>query len=101
MVKIVHMADTHLGYREGRGSINKWAIENYSRPYEQDIYDGFLKVMEDISKIKDLDFLVHSGDIFHLPFLKNSYPPQEPARRVLIPKPGKSISQDVLGVLTA
>ncbi len=83
MVKIVHMADTHLGYREGRGSINKWAIENYSRPYEQDIYDGFLKVMEDISKIKDLDFLVHSGDIFHLPFLKNSYPPQEPARRVL------------------
>ena len=58
MVRIVQMADTHLGYRARRGTINKWAIENYSRPYEQEIYDTFLKVMEDVSRIKNLDFLV-------------------------------------------
>lgn len=83
MVKIVHMADTHLGYRARRGTINKWAIENYSKPYEQDIYDTFLKVMMDISKMKDLDFVVHCGDMFHQPSLYNTYPPPEPARRTL------------------
>ncbi|NVM16722.1 MAG: metallophosphoesterase [Candidatus Lokiarchaeota archaeon] len=81
MVKIVHMADTHLGYRARRGTINKWAIPNYSRPYEQEIYDNFLKVMEDVSSVKNLDFLVHCGDMFHHPFLYSSYPPPEPARR--------------------
>jgi len=83
MVKIVHMADTHLGYRARRGTINKWAIENYSKPYEQNIYESFLKVMNNVSKIKDLDFLVHCGDIFHQPSLYNTYPPPEPARRIL------------------
>ncbi|MFX0047277.1 MAG: exonuclease SbcCD subunit D [Candidatus Hermodarchaeota archaeon] len=81
MVKIIHMADTHLGYRARRGTINKWAIQNYSRPYEQEIYDSFLKVMDEASKVKDIDFLVHCGDMFHHPFLYNSYPPPEPARR--------------------
>ncbi|MFX0074990.1 MAG: exonuclease SbcCD subunit D [Candidatus Hermodarchaeota archaeon] len=81
MVKLVHIADTHLGYRARRGTINKWAIQNYSRPYEQEIYETFLKVMEDVSRIKDLDFLIHCGDMFHHPFLYNSYPPPEPARR--------------------
>ncbi len=83
MVKIIHMADTHLGYREGRGTINKWAIPNYSKPYEQEIYDAFLKVIDDVSKLKDVDFLVHCGDMFHLPSVNRSYPPPEPARRVL------------------
>ena len=81
MVRIVQMADTHLGYRARRGTINKWAIQNYSRPYEQELYDAFLKVMEDVSRIKNLDFLVHCGDMFHHPFLYSSYPPPEPARR--------------------
>jgi DNA repair exonuclease SbcCD nuclease subunit len=75
------MADTHLGYRARRGTINKWAIQNYSRPYEQELYDTFLKVMEDVSKVENLDFLVHCGDMFHHPFSFSSYPPPEPARR--------------------
>lgn len=83
MVKIIHMADTHLGYRARRGTINKWAILNYSKPYEQEIYDTFLKVIDDVSIIEDLDFLVHCGDMFHMPSQFSSYPPQEPARRVL------------------
>jgi len=81
MVKIVQISDSHLGYRTRRGVINKWAIQNYSKPYEQEIYDLFLKVMTDISNIKNLDFLVYCGDIFHHPSKYSSYPPPEPARR--------------------
>ncbi|MFX0000009.1 MAG: exonuclease SbcCD subunit D [Candidatus Hodarchaeota archaeon] len=84
MVKLIHMADTHLGYRARRGTINKWAIDNYSKPYEQEIYDCFLAVMDEISNINDIDFLVHCGDIFHHPSKYSSYPPPEPARRTLI-----------------
>ena len=78
------MADTHLGYRPRRGTINKWAIDNYSKPFEQEIYNCFLDVMDNISNIKDIDFLVHCGDIFHHPSKYISYPPPEPARRALI-----------------
>ncbi|MFO8018137.1 MAG: metallophosphoesterase [Promethearchaeia archaeon] len=83
MVKIIHMADTHLGYRARRGAINQWSIENYSRPYEQEIYDTFLDVMTEISKMDDLDFVIHCGDMFHQPSERNPFPPNEPARRVL------------------
>ncbi|MFX1568353.1 MAG: exonuclease SbcCD subunit D [Promethearchaeota archaeon] len=83
MVKFIHMSDTHLGYRARRGTINKWALENYSKPFEQELYDSFLKVMNDVSRIKNLDFLVHCGDIFHHPSKYSSYPPLEPARRTL------------------
>ncbi len=81
MVKIVHLSDSHLGYRTRRGVINKWAIQNYSKPYEQEIYDLFLKVMTDISLLKNVDFVVHCGDMFHHPSKYSSYPPPEPARR--------------------
>jgi len=81
MVKIVHLSDSHLGYRTRRGVINKWSIQNYSKPYEQEIYDLFLKVMTDISLLKNVDFVVHCGDMFHHPSKYSSYPPPEPARR--------------------
>ena len=83
MVKIIHLADTHLGYRARKGTINQWAVKNYSKPYEQEIYDIFLKVMNNISKMGNVDFVVHCGDMFHMPSKYSSYPPQEPARRVL------------------
>lgn len=84
MVKLIHMSDTHLGYRARRGTINRWAIDNYSKPYEQEIYDCFLYVINQISTNKDIDFLIHCGDIFHHPSKYSSYPPPEPARRTLI-----------------
>ncbi len=77
------MADTHLGYRARRGTINKWAIDNYTKPYEQELYETFLKVIVDISKVDNLDFLIHCGDMFHHPHIYSSYPPPEPARRIL------------------
>jgi len=83
MVKIIHFSDTHLGYRARKGVTNKWAILNYSKPYEQAIYDSFMKVIDDISKLEDIDFVIHCGDMFHNPSQYSSYPPQEPARRIL------------------
>jgi len=83
MVRIIHIADTHLGYRARRGTINKWAIDNYTKPYEQELYNTFLKVIDDISKVDKLDFLIHCGDMFHQPHIYSSYPPPEPARRIL------------------
>ncbi|MFX0136827.1 MAG: exonuclease SbcCD subunit D [Candidatus Hodarchaeota archaeon] len=84
MIRIIHMADTHLGYRARRGTINKWAVDNYTKPYEQELYDTFLKVIDNISKVENLDFLIHCGDMFHHPHIYSSYPPPEPARRILI-----------------
>ncbi len=84
MVKFVHLSDTHLGYRIGKGAINQWARENYSRPYEQEIYDTFLSVIKEITQIDGIDFVIHAGDMFHTPHQNNPYPPSDPARRTLI-----------------
>ncbi|MFX1384089.1 MAG: exonuclease SbcCD subunit D [Promethearchaeota archaeon] len=83
MVKLIHMSDTHLGYRARKGAINQWAIENYSKPYEQEIYDLFIKLFDDIANMKDLDFVIHCGDMFHVPSKLNAHPPPEPARMAL------------------
>ncbi|MFX1480098.1 MAG: exonuclease SbcCD subunit D [Promethearchaeota archaeon] len=83
MIKIAHLADSHLGYRAGKGVNDQWKIKYHTRPYEQSIYDAFLKIMEDISNIEGLDFVVHAGDMFHTPHENNPYPPYEPARKTL------------------
>ncbi|MBY8988935.1 MAG: metallophosphoesterase [Candidatus Lokiarchaeota archaeon] len=83
MVKIVHLADSHLGYRAGKGINEQWDIKNHTRPYEQSNYDAFLKVLGDISTIENLDFVVHGGDMFHTPHENNPFPPYEPARKTL------------------
>lgn len=83
MVKIVHLADSHLGYRARKGTSDQWAIKNYSKPYEQNIYDTFLKIIENITKIDDVDFVVHCGDMFHTPHKNNPFAPSEPARMTL------------------
>lgn len=51
-MKIIHFSDTHLG-------IN---IEN--TPRENDFYDNFKKVIDDIIFFRP-DFVIHSGDLFH------------------------------------
>jgi DNA repair exonuclease SbcCD nuclease subunit len=51
-MKIIHFSDTHLGI----------SIENTSR--ENDFYDNFKKVIDDIIFFRP-DFVIHSGDLFH------------------------------------
>ncbi|EQD35777.1 DNA repair protein, partial [mine drainage metagenome] len=52
MFKLMHISDTHLGSRQ------------YSiREREDDFYDSFTEAV-DIAIASDVDFIVHSGDLF-------------------------------------
>lgn len=51
-VKIAHLADTHLGYRQ-YGLIER----------EKDFYESFEKIIDDIID-KEVDYVIHSGDLF-------------------------------------
>lgn len=54
-IKIAHMADTHLGYRQ-YGLIER----------EEDYYDNFKKITNDIIE-KKVDYVIHCGDLFEQP----------------------------------
>ncbi len=51
-MRFAHLSDTHLGYRQ-YGLIDR----------EKDFYNGFERIIDKIIDI-DLDFVVHSGDLF-------------------------------------
>jgi len=85
MVKIIHVSDTHLGFRLKYHYKKDWFNEGKIRWYENDFYerwDDFINFC--IDNKNNIDFIVHSGDIFHNPFGDNVYPPPEPAREVLV-----------------
>lgn len=54
-IKIAHLADTHLGYRQ-YGLIER----------EKDFYDTFKTIIDDIIE-KDVDYVIHCGDLFERP----------------------------------
>lgn len=54
-IKIAHLADTHLGYKQ-YGIIDR----------ELDFYDAFNNVIDDIID-KDVDYVIHCGDLFEQP----------------------------------
>lgn len=55
MMKIAHMADTHLGHRQ-------YGIEER----EDDLYEAFQNVIDDMIE-RDVDVVLHSGDLFQNP----------------------------------
>ena len=55
MMKIAHMADTHLGHRQ-------YGIEER----EDDLYEAFKNVIDDMIE-RDVDVVLHSGDLFQNP----------------------------------
>ena len=58
-MKIVHMADSHLGFS------NYSRVDKYGRNLvEEMIYDGFNQVVDKIIELKP-DAVVHAGDVFH------------------------------------
>ncbi|MGD0951695.1 MAG: exonuclease SbcCD subunit D [Methanotrichaceae archaeon] len=58
-MKIVHMADSHLGFS------NHSRVDKYGRNLvEEMIYDGFNQVIDRIIELKP-DAVVHAGDVFH------------------------------------
>lgn len=54
MTKIIHTADTHLGYRQYNNSIRK-----------QDFFDSFKHVIDGAIK-DDVDAVIHAGDLFDM-----------------------------------
>lgn len=54
-IKIAHMADTHLGYKQY--GLNE---------RENDFYKTFEKIIDDIIS-KDVDYVLHAGDLFEHP----------------------------------
>ncbi|MFX1452240.1 MAG: exonuclease SbcCD subunit D [Promethearchaeota archaeon] len=85
MVKIAHLADTHLGFRLRYGLINKWKEKNKITWYENNIYQAWNIIIEAILDQKDkLDCVIHAGDIYHTPFRGYPYPPLENARTLLM-----------------
>ena len=57
-LKIVHLADTHLGF-SAYGKITKDGLNQR----EVDIYDAFRKAVDKILEIKP-DLIIHAGDLF-------------------------------------
>jgi exonuclease SbcD len=58
-LKIVHMADSHLGFS------NYSRVDKYGRNLvEEMIYDGFNQAVDRIIELKP-DAVVHAGDVFH------------------------------------
>jgi len=58
-MKIVHMADSHLGF-SAYGRVDKWGRNQR----EEMIYRGFGKTVDRIIELMP-DAVVHSGDVFH------------------------------------
>ncbi|MHA1377596.1 MAG: metallophosphoesterase family protein [Candidatus Helarchaeota archaeon] len=85
MVKIAHLADTHLGFRLREGLINRWKIKNKITWYESKVYQAWNLIIDEILKNKNgLDLVIHAGDIYHTPYKGYPYPPIENARSVLM-----------------
>ena len=85
MTKVLHIADTHLGYRLRTDFRKDWFKFGEIRWYENDFYERWMKFINFCIKNKDnIDFVVHSGDFFHLPFGGSPYPPPEPAREYAV-----------------
>lgn len=84
MVTFVHVSDTHLGYRLKRGFKDCWKEPNRVRWVENDFYEAWSFVLNEVSDHSDeIDFVVHSGDLYDLPQSANPHPPPESARYFL------------------
>ncbi|MGQ4873598.1 MAG: metallophosphoesterase family protein [Promethearchaeia archaeon] len=85
MIKIIHVADTHLGFRLRSDFRKEWYKFGEIRWYENEFYEKWNEFLDFcIDKQDSIDFIVHAGDLFHNPFPGNPYPPPEPARRVVV-----------------
>lgn len=59
-MKIIHMADSHLGF-SAYNKVDQWG----RNLVEERVYEGFAQVIEKIIEDIKPDVLVHAGDVFH------------------------------------
>jgi DNA repair protein SbcD/Mre11 len=62
-MRIVHLADTHLGYRQFSGKLDP---ERKLNQRECDVYDVWHRAI-DIAIERDVDAVIHAGDLFDSP----------------------------------
>lgn len=80
-MKIAHISDTHLGrrFRSTRNGI----INQEVRPLEDDFYNSWIKIVDEIIYSKNKpDLILHSGDFFDTPAGYDPSSPPEFARKV-------------------
>jgi len=58
-MKIIHMADSHLGF-SAYGRVDRWG----RNLREETVYQGFKKAVDKIIELQP-DLVVHAGDVFH------------------------------------
>jgi len=58
-MKIIHLADSHLGF-SAYGRVDKWG----RKLREEMVYQGFKKAVDKIIELRP-DAVVHAGDVFH------------------------------------
>ncbi|MHA1238862.1 MAG: metallophosphoesterase family protein [Candidatus Odinarchaeia archaeon] len=81
MVTFAHLGDTHLGFRLKHNFKDCWKEHNKVRWVENDFYEAWNFILNEISNRRDeIDFIVHTGDLYDLPQSMNPHPPPESAR---------------------
>ncbi|WP_354699067.1 SbcD-like subunit of palindrome specific endonuclease [Paraconexibacter sp. AEG42_29] len=62
-MKIIHLADTHLGFRQFAGKLDP---ERQLNQRECDVYDAWHRAI-DVAIERDVDAVIHAGDLFDSP----------------------------------
>lgn len=83
MIRILHMSDTHVSHRRSRGVRDSWKIRNRIGWIEDDFVEAFKEAMK-IAAEGNYDYIVHAGDLFDVPVLRNLSSPSEAARALVI-----------------
>ncbi|MHA1304136.1 MAG: metallophosphoesterase family protein [Candidatus Heimdallarchaeaceae archaeon] len=83
MVKILHLADTHLAHRRFHNVRDDWKESNRITWIEADFANSFHEALE-IAKSSNCDYLVHAGDLFDVPVARNLSAPTEYSRAFVI-----------------
>ncbi len=86
MVNFLHVSDTHLGCTASdvRHMTIKYLNMNF-QPIEFDFARAYWKIITyAIEKKDEIDFIVHSGDFYHYPFLRHPHPPSEASRNIAV-----------------
>ncbi len=85
-IRIAHISDTHLGTRPRDGiKQNAWGVEMRTQLLENDYYERFAELFDEIAKLDPpVDLVVHSGDLYNSPWEGNPSQPPVVAQEIAI-----------------
>ncbi len=83
MVKIFHMADTHLSHKRRKNVRDEWREDRRVSWIEYDFIRAFHNALDLAIKSK-CDYVVHAGDLFDIPLKGNNNSPSEYSRAAVL-----------------